>query len=210
MKTQATRDKLIQIGAELIAEQGFNATGINAVLSRAGVPKGSFYHYFSSKEDFGLAVIDAFAEQYDARLVAILQAPDQPPLARLRRYFEAGRIDMHSCDHARGCLIGNLGQELSSRSEAFRARLDQVFRQWERHLVVCLEEARAAGEVAEDLDAERLAGFILAGWQGAMLRAKTTKSLAPMEAFEQVLFHELLGREVEPRKTAAGAAPETP
>ncbi|MDT8879633.1 TetR family transcriptional regulator C-terminal domain-containing protein [Halomonas saccharevitans] len=210
MKTQATRDKLIQIGAELIAEQGFNATGINAVLSRAGVPKGSFYHYFSSKEDFGLAVIDAFAEQYDARLVAILQAPDQPPLARLRRYFEAGRTDMHSCDHARGCLIGNLGQELSSRSEAFRARLDQVFRQWERHLVACLEEARAAGEVAEELDVERLAGFILAGWQGAMLRAKTTKSLAPMEAFEQVLFHELLGREVKPRETAAGAAPETP
>lgn len=210
MKTQATRDKLIQIGAELIAEQGFNATGINAVLSRAGVPKGSFYHYFSSKEDFGLAVIDAFAEHYDERLVAILQAPDQPPLARLRRYFDAGRADMHSCDHARGCLIGNLGQELSSRSEAFRARLDQVFRQWERHLVACLEEARAAGEVSESLDVERLAGFILAGWQGAMLRAKTTKSLAPMEAFEQVLFHEVLGHEAVPAPRTADASPETP
>jgi TetR/AcrR family transcriptional repressor of nem operon len=203
MKTQSTRDKLIQIGAELIAEQGFNATGINAVLSRAGVPKGSFYHYFSSKEDFGLAVIDAFAEQYDARLVAILQSPDQSPLSRLRRYFDAGREEMRSCDHARGCLIGNLGQELSSRSEAFRARLDQVFRQWERRLVACLEEARLAGEVSEELDAERLAGFILAGWQGAMLRAKTTKSLAPMEAFEQVLFREVLARKMPSREMAS-------
>lgn len=196
MKTQATRDKLIQIGAELIAEQGFNATGINAVLSRAGVPKGSFYHYFSSKEDFGLAVIDAFAEQYDARLAAIFHDPELTPLGRLRRYFDAGRADMLSCDHARGCLIGNLGQELSSRSEVFRARLDQVFRRWERRLVACLEEARAAGEVPEDLDAEVLAGFILAGWQGAMLRAKTTKSLVPMESFEQVLFRHMLSREV--------------
>lgn len=117
---------------------------------------------------------------------------------------------MHSCDHARGCLIGNLGQELSSRSEAFRARLDQVFRQWERHLVACLEEARAEGEIVETLDVERLAVFILAGWQGAMLRAKTTKSQAPMEAFEQVLFLEVLGRESVPAPSAANAAAEAP
>lgn len=195
MKTHATRDKLIEIGADLIAEQGFNATGINAVLSRAGVPKGSFYHYFSSKEDFGLAVIDAFAEQYDARLAAIFAASDVSPLERLRRYFAAGKADMLSCDHARGCLIGNLGQELSARSEVFRARLDQVFRAWESRLVVCLEEARAAGEVPDDIDPEALAGFIMAGWEGAILRAKTVKSLAPMECFEATLFRRVLARE---------------
>ena len=192
MKTHATRDKLIDIGAELIAEQGFKATGINAVLSRANVPKGSFYHYFASKEDFGLAVIDAFAAQYDARLTALFAAPDISPLARLRRYFAAGKADMLSTDLARGCLIGNLGQELSARSEVFRARLDQVFRGWERRLVACLEEARAAGEVADDIDAEALASFIMAGWEGAILRAKTVKSLAPMECFERVLFEQLL------------------
>ncbi|MBB3185189.1 TetR/AcrR family transcriptional repressor of nem operon [Halomonas fontilapidosi] len=196
MKTHATRDKLIEIGADLIAEQGFNATGINAVLSRAGVPKGSFYHYFASKEDFGLAVIDAFAEQYDARLAAIFESTDAAPLVRLRRYFAAGKADMLSCDHARGCLIGNLGQELSARSEVFRARLDQVFRAWERRLVACLEEARRAGEVPHELDAEALAGFIMAGWEGAILRAKTVKSLAPMDSFEAILFRQVLDSEL--------------
>ncbi|MGM0984332.1 MAG: TetR family transcriptional regulator C-terminal domain-containing protein [Pseudomonadota bacterium] len=196
MKTHATRDKLIEIGAELIAEQGFNATGINAVLSRAGVPKGSFYHYFSSKEDFGLAVIDAFAAQYDVRLASIFEATDASPLTRLRRYFAVGKSDMLSCDHARGCLIGNLGQELSARSELFRARLDQVFRSWEYRLVVCLEEARSAGEVPDDIDPEALASFIMAGWEGAILRAKTVKSLAPMECFESILFRQVLDSEL--------------
>jgi TetR/AcrR family transcriptional regulator, transcriptional repressor for nem operon len=194
MKSEATRDKLIRIGAELIAERGYNATGINSVLSRAGVPKGSFYHYFASKEDFGLAVIDAFAEEYDARLGDLLGDPVVPALDRLRRYFAAGREDMHSCDHARGCLIGNLGQELSAQSEVFRARLDRVFRAWERRLVGCLEDARQAGEIPGDIDSEALAGFIMAGWEGAILRAKTVKSLAPMEAFEAVLFRRVLSR----------------
>ncbi|WP_133482716.1 MULTISPECIES: TetR/AcrR family transcriptional regulator [Halomonas] len=193
MKTHATRDKLIDIGAELIAEKGFNATGINAVLSRAAVPKGSFYHYFSSKQDFGLAVIDAFAEQYDARLAAIFGASDASPLERLRRYFAVGKTDMLSCAH--GCLIGNLGQELSARSEVFRARLDQVLCAWERRLAACLEEARRVGEVSEDLDPEALASFIMAGWEGAILRAKTVRSLAPMECFETILFRQLLRRE---------------
>lgn len=195
MKTHATRDKLIEIGADLITEQGFNATGINAVLSRAGVPKGSFYHYFPSKEAFGLAVIDAFAEQYDIRLAAIFDKAEASPLEQLRRYFEVGKEDMLSCDHARGCLIGNLGQELSARSEVFRARLDQVFRAWEHRLVACLVEARSAGEVPDDIDPEALASFIMAGWEGAILRAKTVKSLAPMECFESILFRQVLARE---------------
>jgi len=195
MKTHATRDRLIEIGAELIAEQGFNATGINAVLGRAGVPKGSFYHYFPSKEAFGLAVIDAFAEQYDIRLAVIFDKADASPLEQLRRYFEVGKEDMLSCDHVRGCLIGNLGQELSARSEVFRARLDQVFRAWESRLVACLEAARAAGEVPGDIDTHALATFIMAGWEGAILRAKTVKSLAPMECFESILFRQVLARD---------------
>lgn len=198
MKTQATRDKLISVGAELIAEHGFNATGINAVLKRAEVPKGSFYHYFSSKEDFGLAVIDAFAEEYDARLAAIFTDTRTSPLGRLRRYFAVGKEDMLSCDHARGCLIGNLGQELSAQSEVFRARLDQVFRAWECRLVGCLDEAREDGEIDATLDSHAQASFIMAGWEGAILRAKTVKSLQPMECFEDILFSRVLSPQASP------------
>lgn len=90
MKNSATREKLIETGAELIGQHGYNATGINAVLKTCGVPKGSFYHYFSSKEEFGLAVIDQFAAAYDAQLAELLEDDTTPPLERLRRYLPPG------------------------------------------------------------------------------------------------------------------------
>ncbi|WP_458526124.1 TetR family transcriptional regulator C-terminal domain-containing protein [Onishia taeanensis] len=191
-KHASTRDILIQTGAELIAEQGYHATGINAVLKASAVPKGSFYHYFASKEDFGLAVIEAFAETHDARLAALLDDDGRSPLDRLRRFFAAGRDDMTDCDHSRGCLIGSLGQELSARNAVFRERLDAVLRRWEQRLARCLEEARALGELPSDTDSEALASVVLSGWQGAMLRAKTRKSASPMQHFEEVLFARLL------------------
>lgn len=192
MKQTATRDRLMEAGAELIAQHGYNATGINAVLKASGVPKGSFYHYFSSKEDFGLAVIVSFAAAYDDALAQLLEDTSVTPLERLRRYFAAGRADMLTCDHVRGCLIGNLGQELAGQSDVFRDTLDKVFQRWEHRLVTCLNDAQAVGEIAADIDTHDLASFILAGWEGAILRAKTLKSVTPMQRFEDILFSQLL------------------
>jgi len=192
MKRMQTRDTLVRVGADIIARHGFNATGINAVLSAAGVPKGSFYYYFASKDNFGLAVIDTFAQEYDAKLEAILGDTTAPPLDRLRHYLKSGMADMSSCEFSLGCLIGNLGQELSAQNELFRARLDQVFRGWEKRLVACLEAACQVGDLDADQDLEALAGFILAGWEGAILRAKMAKSLQPMQRFEDVLFERIL------------------
>ncbi|CEP34888.1 MULTISPECIES: TetR/AcrR family transcriptional regulator [Halomonadaceae] len=192
MKNNATRDKLIDSGAQLISQQGYNATGINAVLKTCGVPKGSFYHYFSSKEDFGLAVIERFATRYDETLVALLEDNDTPPLERLRRYFAAGREHMHECNHATGCLIGNLGQELSGQSDTFRDALNLVFQRWEQRFVQCLKDAQAQGDIAIRTTPEALASFILTGWEGAILRAKMLKSVEPMVHFETILFQQVL------------------
>lgn len=194
MKNNVTRDKLIDSGAELISQQGYNATGINAVLKTCGVPKGSFYHYFSSKEDFGLAVIERFATTYDETLVALLEDSDTPPLERLKRYFTAGRDHMNECDHATGCLIGNLGQELSGQSDTFRDALNLVFQRWEQRFVRCLQAAQTRGDIAKHIAPEALASFILSGWEGAILRAKTLKSVEPMEQFEKILFQQVLAR----------------
>lgn len=194
MKNNVTRDKLIDSGAQLISQQGYNATGINAVLKTCGVPKGSFYHYFSSKEDFGLAVIERFATTYDETLVALLEDSDTPPLERLKRYFAAGRDHMNECDHATGCLIGNLGQELSGQSDTFRDALNLVFQRWEQRFVRCLQAAQTRGDIATHIAPEALASFILSGWEGAILRAKTLKSVEPMEQFEKILFQQVLVR----------------
>lgn len=188
MEKKDTRAEIIAIGTELISLQGYNATGIDAVLRRAGVPKGSFYHYFGSKEEFGLAVIDHFAERYEKRLDTFLNDEEVTPLNRIRNYLEYGltRFTQNRC--SKGCLIGNLGQELADQNERFRSRLDEIFRSWKERFATCLREAQKAGELARDLDAVLIAGFILSGWEGAVLRAKVMKSPQPMGDFIETIF----------------------
>ena len=192
MKRANKRQELIQVGRDIIVRQGFNAASINEILTTAGVPKGSFYYYFSSKEDFGLAIIDDFAEQYHKKLENILEDRRFSPLTRLRKLYELKIADMENCQCADGCLIGNLAQELSAQNELFRDRLNQVFADWEQHFIQCLKGAYEAGEITDKSQIEDLAKFILSSWEGAILQAKVTKSLLPMQTFVKILFEQVL------------------
>ena len=192
MKKKDTQGEIIRVGTEMIARQGYNATGIDAVLKEACVPKGSFYHYFKSKEDFGLAVIDHFAERFEQRLELFLNNEDVAPLARIRDILESGltRLTQNQC--TKGCLIGNLGQELADLNERFRARLEEIFGMWREQFAACLTEAQKRGELSAAVDPAVTAGFILSGWEGAILRAKVMKSPQPMRDFVDVLFSTVL------------------
>jgi TetR/AcrR family transcriptional regulator, transcriptional repressor for nem operon len=189
MTTRApTRDLLIEVGTNLIAEHGYNATGINAVLKEAGVPKGCFYHYFSSKEAFGLAVIEAAAVDDEVSVQALLGDVRTVPLERLKAFFAAKRADMVACKHRRGCLIGNLGQEMSAHSDVLRDALDAIWQRRERQLAACLQDGQHDGSIRRDIDVAALASFILAGWQGALLRSKIVRDCTPLVDFECTLL----------------------
>ncbi len=194
MKKRNTQSEIIRIGTDLIARLGYNATGIDMILKEAGVPKGSFYHYFKSKEDFGLAVIDHFAEHFEQRLESFLNKEDVAPLDRIREFLESGltRVMQNQC--TKGCLIGNLGQELADQNERFRSRLNEIFGLWRERFAICLQEAQKRGELSGGLDPNITAGFILSGWEGAILRAKVMKSPQPMRDFLDVLFTVVFGQ----------------
>src|SRR5436305_8625304 len=130
MGKDSTRDVLLEAGRRLFLERGYNHAGIDAILRSAGVPKGSFYHYFPSKEGFGLEVLDRFAARHEADLDRYLMDTSLRPLERLRRLAEAisARLQPRECRN--GCLVGNLSQEMADQSEAFRARLGAIFRRW--------------------------------------------------------------------------------
>lgn len=194
MKRTEKRDELIKVGKEIIARQGFKSTGLNDILTTANIPKGSFYYYFDSKEDFGLAIIDDFAKEYRHRLETILEDRTYSPLTRLRNYFELKIADMEASRCTDGCLIGNLAQELSSQSEVFRERLNQVFAEWEQYFACCLQAAYEAGEISGDRYND-LAKFILSSWEGAILQAKVAKSVLPMQTFVTILFTNILTSE---------------
>ncbi|MDD3326168.1 MAG: TetR/AcrR family transcriptional regulator [Zoogloea sp.] len=183
-----TRELLLRAGLEVLTEKGFSATGIDEILGRAGVPKGSFYHYFASKEAFGLGLIERYGEFFARKLDRHLDNRSLPPLARLHAFVDDARAGMARLGYRRGCLIGNLGQEMGSLPESFRARLKETFEDWQARFSACLKEAQEAGEVARSADTDQLAAFFWIGWEGAVLRAKLEQSARPLEVFAAFYF----------------------
>ncbi|HQT97103.1 MAG: acrylate utilization transcriptional regulator AcuR [Desulfobacteria bacterium] len=183
-----TREALIRYGTEILTEKGFHSTGIDEVLKHVGVPKGSFYHYFASKDEFGYAIIDNYAAYFARKLDRWLLAAHRSPLERIADFVSDAKAGMERHAFRRGCLVGNMGQELGALHEGFRMRLGSVFGDWQERMARCFEAARDAGEISPDADCRRLAAFFWIGWEGAVLQAKLCRSTAPLELFAESFF----------------------
>ncbi len=183
-----TRQALVWCGTELLTERGFQVTGIEEILKRVGVPKGSFYHFFKSKDEFGTAVIENYVAFYARKMDRIFNNTSNTPMARLKEFVENAKRGMTKFEFRRGCLIGNLGQELASLDNEFRERLEAVLVSWEHRVAACLQEAVEVGEISAGSDALALSRFFWIGWEGAILRSKLTRSLAPIDQFVDVYF----------------------
>ncbi|NML18123.1 acrylate utilization transcriptional regulator AcuR [Azohydromonas caseinilytica] len=183
-----TREALVRAGVVALTTKGFSSTGLDEILRGVGVPKGSFYHYFGSKEAFGAELIDRYAEYFARRLDDFLLDEQEPPLQRLRNFTSDAESAMARHGFERGCLVGNLGQESGALPESYRTRLRQVFDDWQQRTARCLEAARASGELASAADCQRLAAYFWIGWEGAVLRAKLERDAAPLRLFADMFF----------------------
>lgn len=186
-----TRELLLHAGLEVLTEKGFSATGIEEILARAGIPKGSFYHYFASKEDFGLNLIERYGDFFARKIDRHLRNSALSPLRRLHAFVDDAKTGMARFEYRRGCLIGNLGQEMGALPESFRTRLKETFEDWQSRFSACLVEAQEAGELAREADTKQLAAFFWIGWEGAVLRAKLERSAAPLDVFAECFFASL-------------------
>ncbi len=189
---ESTKTQLLEAGTEIMLEKGYNNTGIMEVLQSTGVPKGSFYYYFDSKEDFGLQIINHFDAMYAERLRLVLDDPTKTPVERLLNYCEEGMRAFAQNACRKGCLIGNLSQEMADQSEVFRHRLEEIMQSWRCKFAACIREGQAAGEIPQSLDADQTAEFFQAGWSGAVMRAKTMKSTEPQKIFIKMMFDHVL------------------
>lgn len=186
-----TRELLLRAGLQILTEKGFSATGIEEILGRVGVPKGSFYHYFESKEAFGLQLIERYGAFFAHKLDRHLRNLSLTPLARLRSFVEDAKAGMARHQYRRGCLIGNLGQEMGSLPESFRAQLKGTLEDWQARFCACLVEAQQMGELAPGASAPQWAAFFWIGWEGAVLRAKLEQTAAPLDVFAEFFFASL-------------------
>ncbi|GGQ29062.1 acrylate utilization transcriptional regulator AcuR [Shewanella litoralis] len=178
-----TRAALIRSGLEQLTEHGFSASGIEPILKKVGVPKGSFYHYFASKEMFGQVVLQHYADYFLAKLKTHLLDESNDPLVRIRHFVADAKAGMTRYQFKRGCLVGNLGQEIGMLPESFRPQLITIFAGWQNCLANCLEDAVAQGQIAADADCQLLAENFWVGWEGAVSRAKLVEHGAPLDNF---------------------------
>ncbi len=183
-----TKLALIKAGRGIVVEKGYNHTGIQEILQAAGVPKGSFYHFFSSKEEFGLAIIDYDAQMHDRIVEQYLQDDSLSPLNRIKRYFTFKLDEFESLQYREGCLFGNLSQEMADQNERFRLRLHDATNRWRDQFAECFRAAQAVGEISKQHDAQALAEFCLNSWEGALLQMKLTKNDAPLKTFIEFMF----------------------
>lgn len=183
-----TREALLRCGIEVLSQQGFTATGIDSVLKRVNVPKGSFYHYFDSKEAFGQAVLERYASRFARKLDRLLLNEVELPLQRVRNFVEDAKASMTKYEFRRGCLVGNLGQEVMALPESFRLELENTLRDWQKRLACCLREAASQGQIEIESDCDSLAAFFWIGWEGAVLRSKLSRDIQPLEIFSDGFF----------------------
>jgi len=190
--TDSTKTRLLEAGLRMLLQHGYGDLGVQKLLEETVVPKGSFYHHFKSKEDFGLQVIDRYMEAVHAGLDATLGDASRRPLDRVRAFFEATQ-ESYKSDGYLGCLLGGLGQELSGISEVFRRKVELCFAQIAKRIASCFEEAVRAGDLPADFDSQGMANLLVDCWEGAALRTRLRRNPKPLQAMLDFYFKAVRG-----------------
>ena len=184
-------EQLIQSGLQTLYANGFNASSVQDITAAAGVPKGSFYNHFASKEDFGVVVVQRYL-QILSPVLQILHDQNIAPLERVRSFYSTLIAMPEAQQCQRGCLLGNFGAELSDQHPSIRDSVSKAFESWVKPLSAAISEAQQNGSVRSNMSPELLASFILNAWQGAAMRAKVEQSRVPLDTFFQVVFSTIL------------------
>ena len=192
MEGRNTRDHLLQVGLRRIHAMGYAATGVKEILDEADVPKGSFYHYFPSKEAFAKEVLQLYAQQENERAAKILRNRKVAPLKRLRRYFEEIIAVYGPPANSNGCLMGNLSLEVAGHSDSIQSLLHQSFSIWQTCIAGILQEAIDRGDLAKSDKPQELSSFLLNSYEGALLRSKADRSRQSLDTFMHFAFNVLL------------------
>jgi TetR/AcrR family transcriptional repressor of nem operon len=188
MPKHSHRDDIISAGLRVMFRSGYNGSSVRDIVAEAGVPQGSFTNHFRSKEGFAEAVLDRYFTYVQGLVREAMDDRSLTPRRRLRRYLDIITTKLEADHWTRGCLIGDLSLEASGRSEPLRARLAAIYEEWRAPFAACIAEGQAAGEIAKTFDPIDLAEFLLASWQGAMLRMKVERGPAPLERFKAIAF----------------------
>ncbi|WP_299226641.1 TetR/AcrR family transcriptional regulator [uncultured Psychroserpens sp.] len=193
LKHDLKADALLEKGIELLWSKGYNATSVNDIVKIAGIPKGSFYFYFESKEDFAVKAIEKYFEGHFTPAQEILKDKTVSPKQRLINFHEFRyNILKHDMDCKMGCMACNLGSEMAEHSELIRTSILNKEQQIIALITETIQEAQDYGEIDNSMDAKDIATFIEDAGKGAMTTMKEMKSSYPIDNFMNMIRNVLL------------------
>ena len=188
MARASLREQILDAGLTVMFRKGFVGSGVRDIVAEASAPQGSFTNHFRSKELFAREVLDRYFEHVKALVAHALDDTSRSPRERLRRYLDDITGRLAADGFTRGCLIGDFSLEAAPVSPMLRERLAAIFAEWRPPFAACIAEAQAAGEVDRAFDPDDLAEFLLASWEGAILRMKVERTAEPLERFKRIAF----------------------
>ena len=188
MPKASNRDRILEAGLKVMTRKGYVGAGVRDIVAEASAPQGSFTNHFRSKEEFAREVLDLYFDQTKRAVAEALDDRRLKPRERLRRYLDIITDRLAGAAFSRGCLIGDFSIEAAPQSESLRTRLAEIFAEWRAPFAACIAEGQSAGEIPATFAPEELAEFLLASWEGAILRAKVERSAEPLERFKRIVF----------------------
>jgi TetR/AcrR family transcriptional repressor of nem operon len=188
MARPSLREQILRAGLPVMFRSGYQAATVRHICTAARAPQGSFTNHFRSKEAFALEVLDGYFDYLKGLVGEALNDQTLTPRQRLKRYLDIITAKLERDRWMLGCLIGDFSLQASSHSKVLRKRLDAIFREWRTMFAGCIAAAQSAGEVDSRFDATELAEFLLASWEGAILRMKVERSPAALERFKTIVF----------------------
>jgi TetR/AcrR family transcriptional regulator, transcriptional repressor for nem operon len=188
MSKPSLRDAILDAGLKVMFRKGYVGSGVRDIVAEAAAPQGSFTNHFRSKEIFAREVLDRYFAHVKGLVAQALDDTALSPRERLRRYLDIISDRLAADGYTRGCLIGDFSLEAAPQSDMLREQLAVIFAEWRTPFAACIAEAQAAGEIATTFAPEELAEFLLASWEGAILRMKVERGPAPLERFKTIAF----------------------
>lgn len=197
-KYAAKKEAILEKGMEVMWINGYNGTSVKDIVNAASIPKGSFYFYFESKEDFAIEALNYYLEFNEKLSESLMEDPGLSPYQKLRKLFKV-RVDaafnLFECecgDFQGGCFMSNLAQEMSDTNERIRTAVNEAIEEFKKPIIALLQAAQAAGEINAQLDAEKFMNFLESTMQGAFMTVKASRDPQALEDAEHFLFDVIL------------------
>jgi TetR/AcrR family transcriptional repressor of nem operon len=189
MARASLKEQLIDRSAAVFLERGFNAASVNDIVQAAGVPKGSFYNHFVSKEQLAVEVLGRYVDDLGLRELA---DSDGSPIKRIRAHLTANIAAREAAGIEYGCLLGNFSTDAVALNEGLRDAVTVGFAKWTDAMATAIARSQRAGEIRNDTDAHILARYVVSSFEGAIAQAKTQRTDKPIRDFLAVTFDTVL------------------